>query len=276
MRYRQLGSTDLYPSVIGVSCQAAGRPAELVRAVHAALDLGINLFATSGDEAVETALGEALRARPGQALVAVTVDAAGPDALEEAVAGCLRRLGADRVDLLQLVGAGALPELVAAAQRLRDQGLIRHFGLAAPDGAGASLAEAAGVSLPAALQVRYSVLERQAEEVLLPFCHERRIGVVAAGPLTARLQAGQGDAGGLPEPVRQLVSDRRTLRQAMLQFVLAHPAVSIALPDLPAADQVAELAGAVYAPVLTREELALIDAACPPRGAGPAQAFPHG
>src|SRR5688500_5193576 len=79
MIYQPLGKTGLKVSKMGFGCAALGNEyggiddGEGIRAVHAAIDSGINFFDTStyyGRGVSETRLGEALRGRRDQVIIA--------------------------------------------------------------------------------------------------------------------------------------------------------------------------------------------------------------
>jgi aryl-alcohol dehydrogenase-like predicted oxidoreductase len=67
------------------------------------------------------------------------------------------------------------------------------------------------------------------------------------------------------DKLRPLAQDR-TLAQLALQFVLAHPAVTVAIPGAKTIRQLTENVEAALLPPLTAEELAQIDAVTPPGG----------
>jgi aryl-alcohol dehydrogenase-like predicted oxidoreductase len=58
----------------------------------------------------------------------------------------------------------------------------------------------------------------------------------------------------------------RTLAQLALQFVLAHPAVTVVIPGAKTVRQLKDNVGAALLPPLTPEELAQVDAITPPGG----------
>jgi len=160
---RTLGRTGVDVSVLGMGCGAVGglmvrgAPADQERAVARALELGINLFDTApsyGDGRSETNTGRALARVAGgtdasvflSTKFTIRADDHGNEAraVSESLEASLRRLGRDRVDLLQLhnaIGpddggrtlepARILGEVVPALARLRDQGKIRFTGITA-------------------------------------------------------------------------------------------------------------------------------------------------
>ena len=115
MRYRRLGTSGLEVSVIAFGAWQIGdsrywgaaEDADGIRAVHAAIDAGVNLFDTAesyGQGESERALGKALGARRGQVFVATKVSAehCRPGGFRKACEGSLERLGTDHIDLYQI------------------------------------------------------------------------------------------------------------------------------------------------------------------------------
>ena len=151
MRYRPLGRTGLIVSEVGLGCASYwGLPrfneGEALALVHRALDLGINLFDTSPGYSrgeAEPRLGRALKGRAQEGLViatkAGTFHAGGgrtgrdfsPGAITASVEASLRRLGLERLGLVQLHGPSVSElndHLFEALERLRDRGLVTAFG----------------------------------------------------------------------------------------------------------------------------------------------------
>lgn len=155
MEMRPLGASGLHVSVLGFGCGAVGglmvrgAARDQERAVARAIELGVTYFDTApgyGDGVSEINLGRVLGLlRPdvvvGTKFRAVAGDAAGIAASLEA---SLRRLGRERVDLLQLhnpiAASGAagtirpevvIGEVLPAMQRLREQGKFRLAGFTA-------------------------------------------------------------------------------------------------------------------------------------------------
>lgn len=117
MDYRVLGRTGLRVSAPGFGASPLGGVFGAIdeeagiRAVHTALDLGINTFDVSpyyGDTKAETVLGRALRGVPRESYILVTkVGRLGPGRFDYLAAGVqasleasLDRLGVDDVDVV--------------------------------------------------------------------------------------------------------------------------------------------------------------------------------
>jgi aryl-alcohol dehydrogenase-like predicted oxidoreductase len=159
MEYRALGRTGLRVSALGFGCgnvgglMVRGTPAERERAVARALELGVNFFDTApayGDGVSEEHLGQVLRALKPQCIVATKVRV-GPGGLDDPAGSVtrsletsLRRLGRDRVDLLQLHdpihvvreggypgAAEALERILPAFEALRRAGKVGFVGMTA-------------------------------------------------------------------------------------------------------------------------------------------------
>ncbi len=212
MQLRPLPGTDLSVSPIGFGCWAMGgtywgddvTDERSISAVHAALDAGINLFDTAplyGEGHADEVLVRALGPRKADVVIATKVGVrCGPDIHassdlrpEHVIAdteASLRRLGLDRIDLLQVhwpcEQSTPLEDTVAALNTLKDRGDVRHWGLCNYDAP--SLRAASGVST---LQTAFSLLRREAERDLLPTCRELGLGVLAYEPLCRGLLTGR-------------------------------------------------------------------------------------
>jgi aryl-alcohol dehydrogenase-like predicted oxidoreductase len=166
---RELGKSGIEISALGMGCWAIGGPwnweqpgseswpagwgqvddTESIRAIHVALDAGVNFFDTAynyGAGHSETVLGEALKGRRDQAVIATKfghiVDVEkkvvyGDDTqiianVRSDVEGSLRRLQTDVIDLYQLHAADFDPEpaleLRGILEDLVQEGKIRCYG----------------------------------------------------------------------------------------------------------------------------------------------------
>ena len=105
--------------------------------------------------------------------------------------GSLDRLQTDYVDIYYLHRmSGAPVERVAEAMgRLMDDGLIRGWGLSQVD---VDIIERAQqVSPLAAIQNIYSMVERDSEAEIIPYCMENNIGFVPFSPIASGLLSGK-------------------------------------------------------------------------------------
>jgi len=231
LRYRTLGACGLQVSVVGLGCNNFGGRLDLdgTRAVvDAAIDVGITLLDTAdvyGDKGgSETLLGQVLAGRRDQVVLATKWGAQagdmgyGPAAgakggrayVRRAVEESLRRLRTDHIDLYQLhVPDPATPiaETVAAVTELVAEGKVRYVGHS--NFSGWQIAEAAhtarevgGVPFVSA-QNHWSLLERGAEQEVVPAARHYGLGVLPYFPLANGLLTGKvRRATGIPDGSR--------------------------------------------------------------------------
>ncbi|GAA3889733.1 aldo/keto reductase [Streptomyces sedi] len=190
---------------------------ESVRAVRAALDLGITFFDTAdvyGAGHSEKILGRAVAGRRDEVVLAskwgnvfdpatrrsgATPDLR-PERVREALTATLRRLGTDRLDLYQLhinqaphdVGA----ELRDACEELVTEGLIRAYGWSTDDPERARLF-AEGPHC-ASVQVNCNVL--QDAPAMLALCAELDLAAISRGPLAMGVLTGKYGEGAVLAP----------------------------------------------------------------------------
>ncbi|RKY89764.1 aldo/keto reductase [candidate division KSB1 bacterium] len=216
MEYRQLGQSDLKISTVGFGCWAMGKYGwgadvddnDSIRAVHRALELGINFFDTAdiyGRGHSEEVLGKALGARRKDVIVATKVgNRWNPNRPEEvrvdlsreyilkAVDDSLRRLQTDYIDLYQIHRHDPnqpIAEIMATLVELVKQGKIRYIGtsnLSVPQ-----LEEYLAHGPVVSIQPPLSLFVRHTEVQLLPFCQQHSVGVVVYSPLAMGLLTGK-------------------------------------------------------------------------------------
>ncbi len=111
--------------------------------------------------------------------------------IREHLEGSIRRLQTNRIDLYYLHRMGSVPvEKVAEAMgRLIDEGLIRGWGLSQVD---VDIIDRAQKVAPlAAIQNIYSMVERDSEAEIIPYCMENNIGFVPFSPIASGLLSGR-------------------------------------------------------------------------------------
>ncbi|MEP7053656.1 MAG: aldo/keto reductase [Actinomycetota bacterium] len=231
MRYRRLGDSGLQVSVVGVGCNnfggRASREASL-QVVDAAFEAGINLFDTAdiyggngGEGASETILGEALKGRRDEALVATKfglpfggnpLDSGGSRRhIRRSVEASLRRLQTDYIDLYQLHTPDPetpIDETLSALDDLVHAGKVRYIGSSNLSGwqvADADwMARDRGLTRFVSAQNEYSLLDRRIEAEVVPACEVYGVGVLPYFPLAQGLLTGKYsiDGGELPAGTR--------------------------------------------------------------------------
>lgn len=225
MSSQALGPGRIHLSRVVFGCMWSGglREPEIHRLVHAAIDHGITSFDTAplydfhGSEQV---LGRALRDRRSRVEVLTKAglrwdgehgrelfqftDAQGtrrivrkdsrPPSLRAEVEASLLRLGVEQIDLLQIHHPDIdtkIADSVGELVRLRDEGKVRAIGVSnySPDQLCAAIVAAGPAGLDS-LQCEYNLLERWAEDELLPLCRAQNVGVLAFSPLAKGVLAG--------------------------------------------------------------------------------------
>ncbi len=269
------------------------------QALHAALDAGVTLIDTAdvyGFGHSESLIAEVLRERGGLeragAEPVIIATKAGNDFynatsdddigygpiksntdkayLIEAAEKSLQRLGVETLDILQL-HSPALPLLERddpweALAQLKQQGKIRHAGLSIQ-----SFKETEQTPLTAqhadlldVLQVRYNILERDAEQQLFPICEQHGVGVIVRIPLLFGLLTGKFDRQSRfseddhrnmnlsPQKLDEYLAEferlqplyerfpDQTAAQISLRFCITHPACHTAIPGAKTQQQVAD------------------------------------
>ena len=104
----------------------------------------------------------------------------------------MERLGTDYVDLYYLHRLNLdvpVEEVAGAMGRLIDEGLIRGWGLSQV-GVG-TISAAQAVTPVSAVQNIYSMVERDVEKEVIPYCLENRIGVVPFSPIASGFLSGK-------------------------------------------------------------------------------------
>jgi len=170
----------------------------------------------------------------------------------------LKRLKTDRIDLYLLHWRGSHPlsETVAAFEKLRSEGKIRHWGVSNLDTD--DMRELAGVpqgASCAANQVLYHPNSRGIEFDLLPWCAAQRVAVMAYSPLGHSVQRLLGSK------ALRTVAHRHnaTPAQVAIAWGMRHPHV-ISIPKAADPAHVRDNAKAADL-LLTADDLAEIDQA---------------
>jgi aryl-alcohol dehydrogenase-like predicted oxidoreductase len=213
-RTRILGEGGPEVSVVGLGCNNFGNRCDLARTravVEAALDAGVTLLDTAdvySQGTSEEYLGEILGDRRDSVLVATKFGhemPGGPDVargsrewIRWACEQSLRRLRTDVIDLYQYHrpdGVTPLDETVGAMEELVEEGKVRWIGSSnfSPElvEEAERIAVASGRARLVSAQNRYSFVNREAEDELLPTCERLRIGVLPYFPLESGLLTGK-------------------------------------------------------------------------------------
>lgn len=285
MQRRVLGASDLAITPVGVGTAPIGSQpgtwwvnwgpqdeSDSLRAIHAALDAGVNWIDTApfyGWGRAEEIVGRAIRGRDGVLVFTKcgTMRRADgddymdlrPEAIRADVEGSLRRLGVERIDLLQIHDRDPsvpIEETWGAVLELVAEGVVRHGGISnhRPE----EIERALAIGPVAALQHEYSLLARGVEEAILPLALAHNLGVIVWAPLASGFLTDGFSVEQLHEddfrrkhafaqldlePVRAgLRSEWGTAARGAIAFVLSHPAVTGAIVGVRNEREAAELA----------------------------------
>jgi aryl-alcohol dehydrogenase-like predicted oxidoreductase len=179
--------------------------------IGAALDAGVDLVDTAdiyGDGTSEDFIGRALRGRRERVVLATKFGkpmSDGPDLprgsreyVRWAVEGSLRRLRTETIDVYQMHEPDdrtPIEETLGALLELVQAGMVRYLGSSNFSATQIEEADRAaregGVTRFVAAQNHYSLLERQAEDEILPLCERLGIGMLPYFPLASGLLTGK-------------------------------------------------------------------------------------
>ncbi len=215
MDQRVLGNTGFRVTSIGLGCVTFGReidPQTSFAVMDRAVERGINLFDTAevyGEGASETLVGQWLQSRHMRDAIVLATKVIMPMTREHILSAAeqsLTRLRTDRIDLYQLHGWDhdtPLAETCEALAQLQQQGKIKAIGVSnltlAQLERMIALQREMGLTTTAAVQPRYSLVSREIEADMLPYCEKNNLGVLAYSPLGAGFLTGKySKAGPLP------------------------------------------------------------------------------
>jgi len=283
MEYRTLGRTGLRVSDVGFGAMTIGGAVfgatddkESLKALHHALDLGMNFIDTAdayGRGHSEELIAQVLKTRRKEVVLATKggnqymvrqgLRNFEPEYISGALEQSLQRLQIDAIDLYQLHNPSAevmqRGEIFELLDRFKREGKIRFYGVSLETVADGIVALQTGK--PDTLQVGYNILHQDPEAELFPLAQAHNIGIIPRLPLERGVLSGRftnpsdfarddfrgrmfSEKSLAPltsalEKLGFLVSgDVPNLAQAALRFVLSHPAVSSVIPGIRTPSQV--------------------------------------
>jgi aryl-alcohol dehydrogenase-like predicted oxidoreductase len=218
MKTKQLGNSDLFITPVGFGAWAIGGSGwefgwgaqddeASVAAIHRALELGINWIDTAAvygtghsEEVVARALASWHGPRPyvftkcglrwdGQGKVHEVLKA---DSIRRECEESLRRLQVETIDLYQVHwpvdDTAEVEEGWTEMAQLQQEGKVRWIGVSNFNAEQMRLAQS--IAPITSLQPPYSLIRRDVEEEILPFCHLEDIGVIVYSPMASGLLTG--------------------------------------------------------------------------------------
>jgi aryl-alcohol dehydrogenase-like predicted oxidoreductase len=283
MQYRDFGRHGFKVSEIGHGLWGVGDwsdsdDKQSMESMQLSLELGCNFYDTAaayGNGHSEKLLGKLIKENSGKEVIVATKVApkndkwpADPkdklkavfpaDYIIESTKRSLDHLGIDRIDIQQLHvwddGWAQDGDWQEAAARLKEEGLIRLFGLSLNRWEPWNGLQAIRTGAVDSIQVIYNIFDQAPEDQLFPLCQEMGVGVLARVPL---------DEGGLvgkltkdtkfpkddwrsryfgPENLAQtveradaikpLLPKGMSLAELAMRFSISHPAVSTSIPGM--------------------------------------------
>jgi aryl-alcohol dehydrogenase-like predicted oxidoreductase len=219
MQTRKLGNSDLHITPVGYGAWAVGGSGwqfawgsqdddDSIAAIHRALELGVNWIDTAAVYGLghsEEVVGRALKDWHGSRPYIFTKcglrwDSKGQvqkilaaDSIRREVEDSLRRLAVDAIDLYQIhwppdPDSPALEEGWSTLTNLKREGKVRWIGVSNFNVG--QLKRARAIAPVTSLQPPYSLVHREIEDEILPYCLREGIGVIVYSPMASGLLSG--------------------------------------------------------------------------------------
>jgi len=219
MQTRKLGNSDLHITPVGYGAWAVGGSGwqfawgsqddnDSIAAIHRALELGVNWIDTAAvyglghsEEVVARALKSWQGAKPyiftkcslrwdAQGQVKKVLSA---DSIRGEIEDSLRRLSVDVIDLYQIhwppdPDSPALEEGWSTLADLKREGKVRWIGVSNFNVK--QLKRAKAIAPVTSLQPPYSLIHREVEDEILPYCLREGIGVIVYSPMASGILTG--------------------------------------------------------------------------------------
>ncbi|MHA6495314.1 aldo/keto reductase [Pseudomonas borbori] len=164
-----------------------------------------------------------------KAFLASKISATGRERGLQQFEASLRALQTERIDLMQVHNLQDTRTQLALLRELKEQGKVRYIGVTHyRESAHDDLLDALAREKVDFVQFNYSVGERNAEKRLLPYCADHGIATLINRPFQrGELLARVKDK---PLPSWAMEVDANSWAQLLLNFIIAHPAVTAVIP----------------------------------------------
>ncbi|MFD3001291.1 aldo/keto reductase [Pontibacter toksunensis] len=320
MEYRKIGTSDLSVSVVTFGAWAAGgwmwggtERKDSVEAIRAAYDLGVTSIDTApiyGQGTSEEIVGEAIKGLPRDKVQILTkygmrwdlnkgelamksqdnegkdIDIykyAGRDSIIKECENSLRRLKTDYIDLYQIHWPDPttpIEETMETVAQLIKEGKVRHAGVC--NYSVAQMQEAEKYVKLVSNQVPYSMVKRNIEADVVPYCIEKDKAILAYSPLergllTGKMKPGHQFSEGdhranlyffkdenlkrtdqFLQKIKPLADEKNaSLAQLVIRWTVEQPGITIALVGARNAEQATQNAKALTVK-LTQDEISFI------------------
>ncbi|WNG47497.1 aldo/keto reductase [Archangium minus] len=219
MQKQQLGNSDLQITPIGFGAWAIGGSGwtyawghqddeQSIRAIQHALDRGINWIDTAAVYGLghsEEVVARALKGRSNRPYIFTKCGLVwdenrkerrelGADSIRRECEASLRRLQVDAIDLYQIHwplegdSLKGIEEAWKTLAELQRQGKVRWIGVSNFNAQQMEFAKS--IAPITSLQPPYSLIHRDIEKDILPFCERNNVGVIAYSPMASGLLTG--------------------------------------------------------------------------------------
>ncbi|MBZ0295379.1 MAG: aldo/keto reductase, partial [Anaerolineae bacterium] len=213
MEKRTLGNSDMQITLIGLGAWAIGGGGwragwgpqddqDSIDTIHEALDRGINWIDTAAVYGIgrsEEVVGKALKGIGNKPFIftkcsrleaddGALYGSLKADSIRREVEDSLRRLQVDVIDLYQIHWPDPDPDIEEGWQTMADlqkEGKVRYIGVSNFNAEQMKRAQA--IAPITSLQPPYSMIRRDIEDSILPFCKENGIGVIVYSPMASGL-----------------------------------------------------------------------------------------
>jgi aryl-alcohol dehydrogenase-like predicted oxidoreductase len=262
MQTRRLGKTDLELPILGFGASSLGQEFravsldEALKSVHVALECGLNFIDTSpfyGRGMSEVLLGIALKGVPRDSYTLCTklgrYDLAHFDfsakRVDESVDVSLHRLGTDHIDIMLCHDIEFVPleqivdETLPALRRAQRLGKVRYIGFSGyPMKIFRTICDQTDVDCVLSYN-QYTLQNTRFADDVVPYLKAKQVGIMNAGPFSARLLSNAPLPPWLKEPEEVKAAARRAaelctsrgtdIAKLALQFSIANPDITITL-----------------------------------------------
>jgi aryl-alcohol dehydrogenase-like predicted oxidoreductase len=217
METRRLGNSDLMITPVGIGAWAIGGDgwafswskqddSESIRAIHTALDSGVNWIDTAAVYGLghsESVVAEALKLYSGSKPYVFTkcernwdenrqiVKSLKADSIRKECEDSLRRLQVETIDLYQVHWPEPdedIEEGWSTLAKLQQEGKVRWIGVSNFNVD--QMQRISSIAPITSLQPPYSLIRRDVESEILPHAHAQNIGVIAYSPMGSGLLTG--------------------------------------------------------------------------------------
>ena len=165
----------------------------------------------------------------------------------------LRLMKRKQMDLMQIHNLTDWQTHIKTLRSWKDEGKVRYIGLTHyTESAHDRLVTILGTEEVDFIQINYNLLDRNAENKLLPYAREKNVAVVVNQPFESGnlFQRVKGKA--LPSWARDI--DCTTWAQFFLKYIISHPAVTCAIPGTDKPHHMLDNIGAAFGRLPTEKQ----------------------